>query len=226
MKRPQQTRTKKAFIDRKKTLDGFANFTSRVGYGTQNNLSNGSYQFNLLTRNRLQLEAAYRGSWVVGNIVDAVAEDMTRAGIDIIHDGDPKEVETIKAAMTRLGIWGDITNSVKWSRLYGGSIAVLMIDGQDVSTPLDVETVTQGQFKGLAVYDRWQLQPSLDDIIGHGAEYGLPKYYRIISQQGENKETYGENVHYSRIIRFEGITLPYYQAVSYTHLTLPTNREV
>jgi len=210
----KRTHTKKAFIDRSKANDGFANFTSRLGAIAQNNLSNGSYQFDLLTRNRLKLEAMYRGSWLTGNIVDCVAEDMTRAGIDIIHEGDPKEVETLTAGITRMGIWGDLADAIKWSRLYGGAIAVMMIDGQDASTPLDMDTVTKGQFKGLAVYDRWQLQPTLHDIISEGAEFGLPRFYKLISLQGENKEYQGIDIHYSRIIRFEGIRLPYYQAIT------------
>jgi len=42
----------------------------------------------------------------------------------------------------------------------------------------------------------------------------LPKFYKLISMQGENKEYEGIDIHYSRIIRFEGIRLPYYQAIT------------
>lgn len=206
MKKP----TRKAFIDRKKTLDGFASFNTRVGYGADNNLSNSLYTFNLLTRNRLQLEASYRGSWLVGNIVDAVAEDMTRAGITINHDDAPEEVDQINRVMTRMGIWGDLADTVKWSRLYGGAIAIIMLPDQDQEKPLDVSTISKGQFKGLSVYDRWMIQPSLDDLIDEGAEYGLPKYYTIVSGPGKM----GTKIHYSRVIRMEGIRLPYYQAIT------------
>lgn len=200
-----------------KVVDGFQNFTARIGYGVvDNSLSNGHYQFNMVTRNRIQLEAAYRGNWIVGNVIDAIAEDMTRSKIDIAHVGDPSETKEINRAFIRMGIWGDITDTIKWARLYGGAIAVMMIDGQDISTPLSIDTVTKDQFKGLVVYDRWQIQPSVDDIIGpdEGAEAGLPRYYSIVTQiQGETKAL-GTKIHYSRVIRMDGVKLPYFQAIT------------
>lgn len=199
-----------------KTSDGFANLTSRLGYGAENALSNSHYQFNLLTRNRLQLEAAYRGSWLVGNIVDCIAEDMTRSKIELRHVGDPSETKEIEREFIRKGIWGDITSAIKWSRLYGGALLVMMVDGQDMSTPLDLDTITIGAFKGLITYDRWQLTPSLDDLIGadEGAEAGLPRFYNVVNYiQGQEKLT-GVKIHYSRVIRLTGIELPYFQSVT------------
>lgn len=200
-----------------KTVDGFANLNSRLGVGiVENNISQSHYQFNLVTRNRIQLEAAYRGNWIVGNIVDAIAEDMTRAKIELKHAGDPSESMEIERSFIRMGIWGDITAAIKWSRLYGGAIAVMVIDGQDMSSPLDMETINKGAFKGLVTYDRWQLAPTLDDVIGvtEGAEAGLPRFYNIVNYvDGEAKET-GTKIHYSRVIRMTGIELPYFQAIT------------
>ncbi len=199
-----------------KTSDGFANLTSRLGYGAENALSNSHYQFNLLTRNRLQLEAAYRGSWLVGNIVDCIAEDMTRSKIELRHVGDPSETKEIEREFIRKGIWGDITSGIKWSRLYGGSLLVMMIDGQDVSTPLNFETVGVGAFKGLITYDRWQLSPSVDDLIGadEGAEAGLPRFYTVVNYINGQESLTNVKIHYSRVIRFTGIELPYFQSIT------------
>jgi phage-related protein (TIGR01555 family) len=198
--------------------DGFANFNSRLGVGAvDNNLSQGHYQPNLLTRNRLQLENAYRGNWIVGNIVDAIAEDMTRAKIELRHAGDPSESSEMERAFTRMGIWGDIAEAIKWSRLYGGAITVMIIEGQDLSTPLNMDTIAKGAFKGLVTYDRWQLQPSLDDLIRveEGAEAGMPRYYSIVNNITSGIDaTLGAKIHYSRVIRFTGIQLPYFQAIT------------
>ena len=65
------------------TADGFENCIAKLGLLQNNALSDSTYEFNLITRNRLLLEAGYRGSWIVGQIIDCVAEDMTRAGVDI-----------------------------------------------------------------------------------------------------------------------------------------------
>jgi len=212
--RKQVRDNKKSF----KTVDGFANLNSRLGVGlAENNLSQGHYQFNLITRNRLQLEASYRGNWMVGNIIDAIAEDMTRAKIELRHAGDPSETMELERSFTRMGIWGDITDAIKWSRLYGGAVVVMIVEGQDLSTPLNMDTISKGQFKGLVTYDRWQLQPTLDDLIGvdEGAEAGLPRYYSIVNNitAGVDQEL-GTKIHYSRVIRMTGINLPYFQAIT------------
>ncbi len=193
--------------------DGFMNLAARMGVGAQNVLSDGTYNFNLLTRNRMKLEAMYRGSWIVGAAVDSVAEDMTRAGINIHATTEPEQVQQMQAMLTRLGVWDSLLETIKWGRLYGGAMAAIVIDGQDPSTPLNFDTIAKGQFKGLRVYDRWSLQPSLDNVIEDGIDVGLPKYYGVISDPNTGKV--GDiKWHYSRIIRFIGIQLPIWQAIT------------
>ena len=41
-----------------------------------------------------------------------------------------------------------MADTSKWSRLYGGAIAVLLIDGQRFNTPQRIETVTRDKFEG------------------------------------------------------------------------------
>ncbi|MFH4176221.1 anti-CBASS Acb1 family protein, partial [Acinetobacter baumannii] len=83
-------------------------------------------------RNRLKLEAMYRSSWVVGQAVDVVADDMTREGINIRGMDDPEDVEAINQELDSLQVWDKIYETIRWSRLYGGAIAVMLIDGQNV----------------------------------------------------------------------------------------------
>lgn len=196
-----------------KTADGFANFAARMGLNTDNLLSEGTYVFNLLTRNRIKLEAMYRGSWIVGQVVDTVAEDMVRAGISIHSEDDPKAIASIQVAMTRLGVWHALLNLTRWGRLYGGALALIDIDGQDVSTPMDVSTISTGQFRGLRIYDRWQLQPELMDMVEGGLHNGLPKYYTVVSDVNSGA-TPMLKIHYSRVIRSIGLQLPLWQSVT------------
>lgn len=198
------------------TRDGFANLTARMGMGAQNVLSDGMYIFNLLTKNRIQLEAMYRGSWIVGNVVDCVAEDMTRAGVAIKGEDDPEKIQQMQASMTRLGIWGALLETIKWGRLYGGALAVIIIDGQDTSTPLDMKTIGKDQFRGLKVYDRWGLQPAVNDVIQEGMDAGLPAYYTVVSDPNSGKVT-NQRIHHSRVIRQIGIQLPVWQAIVEQH---------
>jgi phage-related protein (TIGR01555 family) len=200
------------------TADGFDNFLSRVGLNNDNQLSASTYTLNLVTRNRILLEAAYRGSWIVGRVIDSIARDMTRAGIEITTS-DRADLKVLYKAMSRMQIWQSTETGIKWGNLYGGAIGVLQIEGQNLATPLNLETVAKGQFKGMTIFDRWQLNPVLTPLIPVGPEMGLPMYYQIVS----TPMTYSPAtttqmplaiVHHSRIVRFTGIDLPFYQAIT------------
>lgn len=194
------------------TKDSFQNFAARVGLGTGNQHDQSGYGFNFLSRNRLKLEAMYRSSWVVGQVVDVVADDMTRKGVKLNGLSDPKESEKIDQEMDRLQVWGRLNKTIKWSRLYGGAIAVMMIDGHDVSTPLNPSTIGKDQFKGLLVLDRWMVQPTLQDLVTDlGPDYGTPRYYDVIT---DSVGLCNQSVHYSRVIRMDGVELPYNQSIA------------
>lgn len=194
------------------TKDSFQNFAARVGLGTGNQHDQSVYGFNFLSRDRLKLEAMYRSSWVVGQVVDVVADDMTRKGVKLNGLSDPKESEKIDQEMDRLQVWGRLNKSIKWSRLYGGAIAVMMIDGQNVSTPLNLNTISKDQFKGLLVLDRWMIQPTLQDLVTElGPDYGTPRYYDVIT---DSVGLCNQKVHYSRVIRMDGVELPYNQSIA------------
>lgn len=215
-----------------KTEDGFQNFVAKLGVSPQgsdevnNLLSKGHYQFNLVTRNRVSLEAAYRGSWIVGQVIDTFSEDMTRAGIDIQTNEGAEEVTDIENKMSGLSVWQSVCDTLKWGRLYGGACAVLQIKGQNLEDPIDLDTVGQDDFLGLVVYDRWQLYPVLDKLINEGPQLGLPAYYDIVLGSNLNdpgREPGGQitdnpnqrvRVHHSRCIRIIGIQLPFWQAIT------------
>lgn len=203
-----------------RTVDGFDNFVSRLGLNNDNTLSGGTYEFNLVTRNRVKLEAAYRGSWIVGRIIDSIPEDMTRSGIAINTNEDDSDIADIRTAISRLKISESLCDNLRWGDLYGGSIAVLQIEGQDMSSPLDLETIGKGQFKGLVVFDRWQIQPLVEQVIDSGPDMGLPKFYDIItnplmmSPTAQTLRAGQIRVHYSRVIRATGIKLPFFQAIT------------
>lgn len=168
-----------------KTTDGFRNLAMKLGVAARgeqsdNVLSDGTFRFNLITRNRILLEASYRGSWIVGRVVDCIAEDMVKAGIILTTNEGADKLQEFKVQMSRLQIWQRVRDTTAWGRLYGGAIGVLQIDGQRLDTPLDPETIEQGQFRGIAVYDRWQLNPVLSRVIEEGPDIGLPAFYDIV----------------------------------------------
>jgi len=195
----------------KQFRDGFSNITAQLGLDQQNPLAGGMYTLtSLVTRERTELEAAYRGSWVVGRMVDVVAEDMLRGGLDIQAQLQAGEVDKLLKHMRRTGVPGRLSSAIKWARLYGGSLAVILIDGEDAASPLDVSTIRKGGFRGLHVLDRYQVVPSEEKIDELGPMLGYPQHYRV---NVENDQV-GIDLHYSRVIRFIGVELPYQQRIS------------
>lgn len=195
------------------TTDSFANVASRLGYGAGSQQDGARYQLDFISRNPYNLEAAYRSNWLCGMVVDAVAEDMTRAGIHFLSDElIPADADKIHKAFERMRIWGELCNGVKWGRLYGGGIVVLLVDGQRLETPLNLDTVQTGQFKGIVALDRWQVNPSLQNLVtDYGPDLGKPKFYDVTPSA---KALIGERIHYSRCIRIDGLELPFRQQLA------------
>lgn len=179
------------------TLDGFVTFgdairgKSRSGYGY--------YTRDNLTQKRNLLDIIYRQSWICAKVCDCIAEDMTNAGVT--YEGlDAQQTKVFDRYLNSIALWDSIADVIRWSRLYGGAVGFIDIDGQDLSTPLDVRTIQRGQFKGVKVYDRFRCFPE-----GTVANQEEPEYYRLDGINGV--------VHYSRFIKLVGVKLPYFEKV-------------
>jgi phage-related protein (TIGR01555 family) len=196
-----------------KSSDSFVNTGARVGFGAGSQQDTSHFHTDFVSRNRVGMEAAYRSNWLCGMVVDVVAEDMTRAGVEFqSEDLPPDDAAKLHQAMTRLRIWDALCANIKWSRLYGGSIAVMLIDGQKLDTPLRAETIGRDQFKGLFVLDRWQIQPTLHRTVQEiGPNLGAPEFYDVLPGAAGLQ---GQKIHYSRVIRLDGLELPHWQRLA------------
>ena len=195
------------------TADGFVNPFTRTGFGTQNVSSTGRFDPNTISRNRMELEWAYRGNWVARTAVDAPAEDMTRMGVEIQSEDKPGDLDELHKNIERKRVWHKLCQTEKWARLYGGALGFLMIEGQEPHTPLDLDTIGQGQFKGVLPLDRWMVWPDTNDIITDlGPDFGLPKFYKLWPDVGTGMPI--TRIHHSRVIRLDGEELPYWQRIS------------
>ena len=211
---PNTTTTNDSANERVQTKDAFVNFAARLGMGAANQSSFGGYAFTPITRNRIMLDNAYRGSWICRMAVKAVAEDMCREGITLGSDMDPELLDKMYSAFNKkFIIWYKLVEAIGWGRLYVGGCAFILLDGQDMTQPLRIETVGKGQFCGLMPVDRWMLDPTVNDLVTdlRSLDLGLPKYYNIIHDAPTAPRA---TVHHTRFIRFEGDDLPYYQRLS------------
>lgn len=194
------------------TIDSVANFVARLGITQPNLLSGGTYTFNPVTRLAQLMEWAYRGSWIVGAAVDVIADDMTRAGVQMNSETEPEELEELTTAMNDLMVWQQLNDAIKWARLYGGAVLVMEIDGQDMATELIADRIRPGQLKGFLVLDRWMVQTTFNDLVmDYGPDYGMPRYYDVIATAPFMPR---QRIHYTRCIRIDGVSLPFRQRLA------------
>lgn len=194
------------------TADSFDNFMARVGMQQPNQHAASTYRPNFTSRNRLQIEWSYRSSAIIGASVDAIADDMTRKGIRITSEIDPKDRGVIESKFDELELWDKLNDTIKWSRLYGGAVGFIMIEGQAPMTPLRLETIGKGRFKGVLPLDRWMINPVLTRRIKEmGPNLGKPEFFDVVTTATGIPAW---RIHHSRLIRFDGVTLPYQQAIT------------
>jgi phage-related protein (TIGR01555 family) len=195
------------------TGDSFLNLQADLGIGANNVFSGGNYGFNPITRQHLLLEWCYRGSWIVRKTVDCPADDMTRQGIRINDDMPPDRIEQMQAFFRRKQLWLRLNSTLKWARLYGGCLAVVVIEGQKFDEPLRMDRVGKGTFRGLIVLDRWMVTPEYSKLVSDpGSEhYGDPVYYDVVADARTLPQM---RIHHSRCIRIDGIELPYWQKIA------------
>ena len=188
--------------------DGYTAPSSFLG-SASNLLSEGTFVRTNLSRNQELLTAAYRESWLAKKIIDMPAEDMTRAWYTLAASISLEESDALRRLEARHAVRNEITNAIKWARLYGGSLAVMVIRGDEdrLSEPLDVDSLAPGCFQGLLVVDRVQgITPSLDlETDLDDPDFGLPMYYDVAADLGDRSFV---RVHHSRVLRFTGRELP------------------
>lgn len=184
------------------TMDAFQNVLARLGAGTPNLIESTDYPMTRLTQNFQLLNSLYRSHWIIRKIIDCPAEDMVKNWIDINTQMDPDDIERFERLQRRTRVKRDILQCLKWSRLYGGAAAVIIIEGHEnmLDQPLDYDSIMPNSFKGLIPSDRWTgITPGADMITDvTNPDFGLPEYYEWATDE------FSVKVHHSRILRFTG----------------------
>lgn len=194
--------------------DAFSNPMARLGAGTPNLLDSTYYPMQRLTRNYQLLNSLYREHWIMRRIIDVIPSDMLKNWITITTEVDPELLKRVDLELRRTQLIEKIKHGLKWGRLYGGAIGIMVIRGQgnNLSEPLDTERMVPGDFCGLLIFDRWNgVEPSMtlvDDITD--PEYGMPAYYTVTDTVSGKSVS----VHYSRVVRFVGDELPFWESQS------------
>ena len=189
-------------------MDGYVNMLTK--YGTSRDASE-RYEFKQEPPvPDEQLTSFYEGNGLFAKIIDAPAEEAIKHGFELEGLQDQNIEDFYTEALEELDWEETMMTAVKWARLFGGSIAVMMInDGRGVDEPLDWKNITS--IDDIRIYDRSLIQPDYgsmfsydpDDPFGtRGSRLGMPEYYDVYSRYGSFR------VHDSRCLVFQNGILP------------------
>lgn len=147
--------------------------------------------------------ALYNDSWVFRKIIDKPAQDQISCGITL--HGKNNYTKIYKAFDK---FKPELTNLIRWGRLFGGSIAVMMFDtinDADMKYPLKKSAIKNAKMK-LYVTDRWYgVSYTSTETVSNSKDidFGKPKTYRVIFADGKEYE-----VDHSYVLRYEHRTAP------------------
>ncbi len=196
------------------SLDGYSNSAAFLGEDSPL-ISSGTFQRSGLTSRTEDLTVMYRESWLAMRIIDMPSEDMTRSWYKPSTELDEDDLDMLRKLEAKHSIKQEIANAIRWARLYGGSIAIIALRGQEdhLDEPLNLNDVLPGDFQGILVLDRAQgVEPSLELVSDlSDPDYGLPAYYDISSDVNGYESV---RVHHSRVLRFIGRELPRLETVA------------
>lgn len=188
--------------------DMFSNSAARMGFGTPSLGQAGQYELIRISYDYWQLITLYRNHWISRRIVEVPAQDMVKAWPKMTSDIEPKDVTRIDRVLRKTNTKNNILTALTWARLFGGSGALIVIEGQEneLDQPLDLESVGIGAYKGIIPFDRWAGISPIGDVctdISRPLDFNKPEMYETRINGGDSFK-----VHSSRLLRFLGPTVP------------------
>lgn len=188
--------------------DGYVNLLNK--YGTSQDNSE-AYQFErepIIPD--MQLTGLYEGNGLFSKIIDTPAEEALKHGFDLNLKND--EVNAfVEEALDELEWEEKAATAIKWARLYGGALIVMLInDGGGLEQPVNWQNIKS--IDELRVYERAIVQPDYSSLYrqdygGKGesnrvSKFGQPEFYYVSSVYGSFR------VHESRCLVFRNGVLP------------------
>lgn len=215
LNRKERLERGKAIIQQKKGLqsvrpfrkDGYINVLNK--YGTSRDNSE-SYEFvaePVIPDTSLTIQ--YEDNGLFAKIIDTPAEEAVKHGFDLGLKDDSIN-EFVEDALDALEWEEKASTAIKWARLYGGSIIVMLIDdGRGLEEPVDWNNIRS--IDELRVYERSVVQPDYASLYSsdpmratrnRASKFAMPEYYYVQSLYGSF------TVHESRCLVFRNGILP------------------
>ena len=163
-----------------------------------------NYRFTNDTLNWSLWLALYNDSWVFRRAIDKPSQDCIRAGVTLHANAN---VDDVYRDLKKFRF--DLIQLLQWGALFGGSVAVIMLDNvndEDYQKPLDVTTLRKSKTMRMYVTDRWYgCAPDYSKTVTNMSDidFGKPMYYDITFADGKTVK-----IHHSYILRYEHRTAP------------------
>ena len=187
--------------------DGYVNMLNK--YGTkQDNSTAYQYQSEGIVPD-MTLTDQYEQNGLFARIIDAPAEEAVKHGFDLgLKNPD---VQIFIDDMLETLEWEEkASTAIKWARLYGGAIGVMLIDdGGGIDEPLNWRRIRS--IEELRIYERAVVYPDYTSLYNYDprnptksatSKFGMPEYYYVQSVYGQFW------VHESRCLIFRNGILP------------------
>ena len=161
----------------------------------------------------MELAAFYEQNGLFARVIDAPAEEAVKHGFEMEELEDDNIKGFIDECLDELDWEETAMQSLKWARLFGGAIAVLLInDGRSLDEPVNWDKIKS--LDDIRVFDRSVVTPDYasmydyDNMKGQdpfktrGSRLGYPEWFHVSSQNGIF------TVHETRCLIFRNGVLP------------------
>ena len=170
--------------EKEQRVDGYKNLMNK--YGTQDDVSE-QYRFESEAPvTDVELTLNYEENGLFSKIIDIPADDAVSSGFSYgVNDLDLEAF--INDSLDELDFEEKAATAIKWSRLYGGALMVMIIDdGRDIEEPVDWDNIRG--IDELLVFERPLITPDYNSIYNHDpkdgkwSKFGMPEFYDKIGR--------------------------------------------
>lgn len=167
----------------------------------------------------MELSTFYEQNGLFARIIDAPAEEAVKHGFEMVDLKDDEIQSFIDECLDELDWEETAMQCIKWARLFGGSIAVLLInDGRSLDEPVNWDKIKS--IDDIRIFDRSVISPDYSSMFKYdnqegqdpfktrGSRLGYPEWFHVSSHNGVF------TVHETRCLIFQNGVLPENTATS------------
>ncbi len=189
--------------------DGYVNMLNKYGSAQDNSTAYSYVVENIIPDETLT--AQYESNGLFAKIIDIPAQEAVKKGF-YLNIEDENVEEYIQKRVKSLGWSVNAAQALKWSRLYGGAIGIMILnDGcDDLAIPVNWKNVNG--VEEIVIYDRSCVTPdyhslyenygSNDESNRKRSKFRQPEFYNVFSIYGNFR------VHESRCLVFKNGVMP------------------